>query len=88
MRHVTIAALLAAMLVGGAAAAVAAPPADGCPRGWTLWDVDTEPYMADNAVDEDGNNNGSVCARARGNQTFGDGHQIYSFADDTFFPAR
>ena len=61
-------------LVTGASAATAAAPEDGCARGFELWDVDDPandysdemPYMADNRVDENGNGDGSVCARALG----------------------
>lgn len=65
-------------------AALADAPSDGCPRGYDLWDVTTEPYQADNQSDENGD--GWVCARAMGNQTFtdenGDEHQIYLFRDN------
>lgn len=60
-------------------------PDDGCARGFTLWDVDVEPYQADNGQDESGDNpNGFVCARPTGD-TFvyeGETHPIYVFFDD------
>lgn len=83
---------LAGMIVGGALLAVAgpvaaAPPDNGCARGFERWDITTDPYMVDGFVDEDGNDNGWVCARAVGNQYFEDAtgqeFQIYVFADDT-----
>jgi len=57
-----------------------------CPgdaSGFVLWDVDTEPYQADNKVDAAGNDNGRVCARAMPG-TFFDGqeYQLQNFIDD------
>jgi hypothetical protein len=57
-----------------------------CPptsSGYIVWDVTTEPYQADNAVDVNGN--GTVCAHPVDAQTFvnnGQTYQIYNFIDD------
>lgn len=83
-----IAVLLTTMAVLGVPAqtALADPPSNGCPSGWQLWDVSTEPYQADNRTDQEGNNDGWVCAKARGNQTAtppgGQEIQIYNFSDN------
>ncbi len=83
MRNIAVALMVTALSVVPAQAALADPPSDGCARGYTLWDVATEPYQADNRADEDGNGDGWVCARAMGNQTAGDEErQIYLFADN------
>ena len=67
------------------------PPAqatgDGCPpgnSGYVLWDVSTEPYGADNAVDEQGNNDGWACALPRKVVIDEDGNpfQTYNFIDN------
>lgn len=86
MRKIAVILMMAMLVVVPIRAALADPPSDGCARGWQLWDVTTEPYRADNRTDEEGNNDGWVCARARGNQTGtppGGGEiQLYSFADN------
>ncbi|MEX0754889.1 MAG: hypothetical protein WD556_07185 [Actinomycetota bacterium] len=49
---------------------------------FSLWDVETEPYQADNAADANGN--GSVCSRPT-KQTFiedGETYTVYLFIDD------
>ena len=59
----------------------ACPPANG--RN-ILWDVNTEPYQADNFVDEHGNNDGLVCARPTRVVIDEDGNpfQYYNFIDN------
>jgi hypothetical protein len=59
----------------------------GCPpgnSGFIPWDVSTEPYQADNAVDEQGNGDGSVCALPGKVVTDEDGNpfQLYNFIDN------
>lgn len=78
--------LVATVIVAGP---VAAAPSNEvfCPTaasGFVSWDVATEPYRADNYVDEHGNNNGVVCARPLYVVTDDDGNpfQIYNFIDD------
>ena len=84
------------MITGLAAAALLclATPAQasesagtGCPpgnSGFLLWDVSTEPYHVDNAVDEQGNNDGWACARPGEVVTDenGDPFQLYNFIDN------
>ncbi len=58
-----------------------------CPRGnsgYVLWDVSTEPYGADNAVDEQGNGDGWACASPRKVVVDEDGNpfQTYNFIDN------
>ena len=60
---------------------------DGCPpghSGYALWDVSTEPYHADNAVDEHGNNDGWACAVPGKVVIDEDGNpfQLYNFIDN------
>jgi hypothetical protein len=58
-----------------------------CPppnSGYIIWDVTAEPYQADNRVDEQGNGNGTVCAKP-GKIVIdenGNPFQIYNFIDD------
>ena len=81
----TAAAAVVAMTLA-APAVSAAPPDEGCPRGFMLWSVDAEPYKADNRTDEEGNNNGFVCARRLGkglSKQFGTDLPIFLFTDDT-----
>jgi hypothetical protein len=85
---------LSALLLAGAAllvplspAAAAESPGGHCPppgSGYQVWDVNTEPYGADNRVDEQGNNNGFVCAKPGKVVTDEDGQpfQLYNFIDD------
>jgi hypothetical protein len=58
-----------------------------CPpggSGYVLWDVDTEPYAVDNAVDEQGNADGWVCAQPKKLVLDEDGNpfQLYNFIDN------
>jgi hypothetical protein len=58
-----------------------------CPpgnSGYVLWDVNTEPYQADNAVDEHGNNDGWVCATPKKviSDENGNPFQLYNFIDN------
>jgi hypothetical protein len=86
MRPIAIlSATLAVLLVGSSAPAHASPPSDGCPRGFDLWSTATEPYQADDEVDQAGNDNGWVCARQLGeglSRQYGTDLPIYLFADD------
>jgi hypothetical protein len=77
--------------VGIACLAFAASPAaasgSSCPPGnceYVLWDVDTEPYQADNEVDEQGNADGWACAKPTKVVLDENGNpfQIYSFIDN------
>jgi hypothetical protein len=80
-----LSATLAVLLIGSTAPALAAPPSDGCARGFVLWDTAEEPYLADDAVDEAGNDNGWVCARQLGeglSRQYGVEFPIYLFVDD------
>jgi hypothetical protein len=59
----------------------------GCPpgdSGYILWDVGKEPYRADNAVDDQGNGDGWVCARSGKVVTDENGNpfQLYNFIDN------
>ncbi|HMQ35528.1 MAG TPA: hypothetical protein PKD53_32775 [Chloroflexaceae bacterium] len=62
--------LLVTLIVGplsaSARAAPSTPPETGCPAGWlhetVAWFEEQGPYRVPRAVDEAGNNNGSVCA--------------------------
>ena len=59
----------------------------GCPpgnSGYLLWDVSTEPYHVDNAVDEQGNNDGWACALPGkvGTDENGNPFQFYNFIDN------
>jgi hypothetical protein len=71
-----------AMPAGSAQADPSACP--GGASGFMLWDVDTEPYLADNRVDAAGNDNGWVCARELpGTFVFnGQEYPIQNFIDD------
>jgi len=58
-----------------------------CPpgnSGYLLWDVNTEPYAADNAVDEQGNADGWACALPQKIVLDENGNpfQIYNFIDN------
>ncbi len=82
-------AAVASALVCLAAPAQASPnpPGHGCPgggSGYVLWDVATEPYGADNAVDEKGNNDGWACASPRKVvlDENGEPFQFYNFIDN------
>jgi hypothetical protein len=77
--------VIGSMAFGGPARADSAgghcPPPNS---GFIVWDVNTEPYQADNRVDEQGNNNGIVCARPLKIiiDENGNPFQIYNFIDD------
>lgn len=72
-----------------AANTVAATPKGGnCPvgtSGFIVWDVSTQPYQVDDAIDANGNNNGLVCAKAVDSLTFvieGQTYPVYNFIED------
>lgn len=76
----------AALVIATTPAALAAPPDDGCARGYELWDVAAEPYTVDNAIDEQGNADGAVCARQLGQGVsiaVGVDFPVYQFTDNT-----
>ena len=86
-RYVATTAAVAALMLGGsilqampaAAAGGKCPPV---PSGFNLWDVNTQPYQADNASDVNGD--GWVCARPT-KDTFVENGQtftVYFFIDD------
>jgi hypothetical protein len=81
-------AAVAAVLLSLAAPAQVSAAADSlCPpgnSGYILWDVSTEPYRADNIVDEQGNDDGFACARPGKVVTDEDGNpfQFYNFIDN------
>jgi hypothetical protein len=78
------------LIVGSLAAAGPAGASSSgghCPpsqSGFIPWDVATEPYQADNRVDEQGNNNGMACALPLKTVVLDDGtvFQLYNFIDD------
>jgi hypothetical protein len=83
--------LIAALAAAGFICALAPSPAiaagSSCPpggSGYVLWDVNTEPYAADNAVDEHGNADGWVCAQPKKIVIDENGNpfQIYNFIDN------
>jgi hypothetical protein len=58
-------------------------PCPGGASGFVHWNIDTEPYQADNFVDAAGNDNGWVCARALPGTFFnGQEYQLQNFIDD------
>ena len=72
-----------------ATATPASSAGTGCPpgnSGFILWDISTEPYGVDNAVDAKGNADGWVCARPLYVVTddSGEPFQIYNFIDNHF----
>ena len=74
--------ILAAAIPAAASASVSScPPGNS---GYVLWDVSTQPYQADNAVDEQGNADGWVCAAPKKVIVDPDGNpfQIYNFIDN------
>ena len=78
-------------MVAGVSEASAAAPEDGCARGFVEWDVETGPYMVDNAVDQAGNNDDVVCARALGQGAATSlglpvDFVVYQFADNDLAP--
>jgi len=77
----------AAMLCAVTPASATASAGSSCPPGnssYVLWDVSIEPYAADNAVDEQGNNDGWVCAAPKKVVLDEDGNpfQLYNFIDN------
>jgi hypothetical protein len=84
--------LITGLAAAGIICAVTASPAtasagSSCPpggSGYVLWDVKTEPYAADNAVDEHGNADGWVCAQPKKIVLDENGNpfQIYNFIDN------
>ena len=85
---------LATVLAAGTGPALQTIPAHasaegGCPPGnggFAVWDIATEPYGVDDAVDAKGNNDGWVCARPIHIVTDENGEpfQIYNFIDNHF----
>jgi len=80
--------LTATALLVSASPATAASSGGHCPpavSGYQIWDVNTQPYQADNRVDEKGNNNGFVCAKPEkiGVDASGQPLQLYNFIDDS-----
>jgi hypothetical protein len=82
---------LCMILIGGAlgtGSAGADPVGGNCPNetsGFVVWDVDTQPYQVDNAVDANGNGDGIVCAKPVDSLTFvfeGQTFQVYNFIED------
>lgn len=72
-----------------AANTVAASPTGGnCPpsaSGFIVWDISTQPYQVDNAIDAAGNGNGQVCAKRVDSLTFvvgGQSYPVYNFIED------
>jgi hypothetical protein len=73
------------LIAGLAGQASATSPFTGCPPSYQAWDVSTEPYQADNFVDQKGNNDGTVCAKQIDNKTFelnGTTFPLYNFIDN------
>ena len=69
------------------APATASAAGSSCPpghSGFLLWDVNTEPYGTDNAVDEHGNADGLVCALPMKVVLDENGNpfQLYNFIDN------
>ena len=83
---VAAAAFVAICLPGSAQASPLGTACPGGSSGFVLWEVSTEPYGADDAVDERGNNDGRVCAKPIYVVTDDDGNpfQIYNFLDNKF----
>jgi len=83
--------LITGLAAAGFICAVTPSPAtaagSSCPpggSGYVLWDVNTEPYAADNAVDEQGNADGLVCALPKKIilDENGNPFQLYNFIDN------
>ncbi len=84
--------LIIGLAAAGVIFAVSPSPAtasagDSCPpghSGYVLWDVNTAPYEADNAVDEHGNADGWVCAQPKKIilDENGNPFQSYNFIDN------
>jgi hypothetical protein len=88
MKRVVIVLASAAGVLGAVAPASPSGAAgSSCPpgnSGYVLWDVAAEPYAVDNAVDEQGNGDGWVCATPKKVVLDEDGNpfQIYNFIDN------
>lgn len=81
-----VVAALLAFLPGPAYATSGGTSCPGNSSKFVLWDVSAEPYGADNYVDEQGNNDGWVCAKPIYVVTDEEGNpfQIYLFGDNKF----
>jgi hypothetical protein len=83
---VVLAAAAASFAVTPTAVASTSDGSSHCPGGqseFISWDINTEPYQADNRTDHNGN--GLVCAKPT-DKTFVEGgvtYTIYIFIDDT-----
>lgn len=87
MNRTLVTAAVTALMVLGGSPAMAAPPADGCPRGYELWNVDAEPYKQDDNADH--NADGLVCARQLGEGASRDfDGPIYVFGDNDLAASR
>jgi hypothetical protein len=87
MRKFVAGGFVVAALLGVHGPAWAGVAEGHCPppvSGYIYWDVTTEPYQADNNVDEQGNNNGVACALPTKKTFELDGvvYTIYNFIDD------
>ena len=74
------------LIAGLAGQASAKSPFTGCPPSYQVWDVSTQPYQADNLVDQKGNNDGIVCVKRIDAKTFefeGQLFPLYNFIDNT-----
>ena len=78
---ITLTMLVAAIPAAASASGQSCPPGNS---GYVLWDVDAQPYQADNVVDQQGNRDGWVCATPKKVTLDADGipHQIYNFIDN------
>jgi hypothetical protein len=87
MKRAALSLIAGGILIGGLAGqASATSPYTGCPPSYQVWDVSTEPYQADNFVDQKGNNDGIVCAKQVDNKTFelnGVTYPLYNFIGNT-----
>ena len=73
------------LIAGLAGQASAKSPFTGCPPSYQVWDVSTQPYQADNLVDQKGNNDGTACAKQIDDKTFelnGAMFPLYNFIDN------
>ena len=89
MTKIVTSAAAAAFLICLPGSAQASSSGTACPggsSGFLLWAVSTEPYGADNLVDERGNNDGWACAKPIYVVTDDDGNpfRIYNFLDNKF----
>jgi hypothetical protein len=73
------------LIAGLAGQASGKSPFTGCPPSYQVWDISTQPYQADNLVDQKGNNDGTVCAKQIDDKTFalnGAMFPLYNFIDN------